>query len=66
MWVTSKIDVAHFVYGKRAGQYARGVLLYSAADAAPGLVRANLYSNWRAANRGSNPSHLVDDMLHVL
>jgi hypothetical protein len=29
-------------------------------------VRSNLYSNWRAANRGSNPADLLDDVLHVL
>jgi hypothetical protein len=47
-------------------EYARDVLLYPAADVARGLVRADLYSNWRAANRGSNPADLVDDMLHIL
>ncbi len=47
-------------------KYARDVLLYPAADVARGLVRADLYSNWRAANRGSNPADLVDDMLHIL
>lgn len=31
-----------------------------------GLVRADLYYNWRCANRGSNPPDLVDDMYHVL
>lgn len=33
---------------------------------AKGVVRADLYSNWRCANRGSNPKDLVDDMYHVL
>ena len=34
--------------------------------ASKGVVRADLYYNWRAANRGSNPADLMDDMLHVL
>ena len=34
--------------------------------ASKGVVRADLYYNWRAANRGSNPPDLMDDMLHVL
>jgi len=34
--------------------------------ASKGVVRADLYYNWRSANRGSNPSDLMDDMLHVL
>ncbi len=46
--------------------YARRLLLSPASNAARGLVRADLYSNWRSANRGSNPKDLVDDMLHVL
>jgi rRNA-processing protein FCF1 len=33
---------------------------------ARGLVRADLYSNWRCAHRNSNPRDLVDDMYHVL
>jgi hypothetical protein len=31
-----------------------------------GVVRADLYYNWRCANRGSNPPDLIDDMFHVL
>lgn len=31
-----------------------------------GIVRADLYYNWRSANRGSNPKDLVDDLYHVL
>jgi hypothetical protein len=46
--------------------YAKAVLRSPAAHASRGLVRANLYSNWRAANRGSNPPDLLDDVLHVL
>lgn len=36
------------------------------ANASRGLVRSDLYTNWRAANRGSNPADLIDDVLHVL
>jgi hypothetical protein len=31
-----------------------------------GIVRADLYYNWRCATRGSNPSDLLDDMYHIL
>lgn len=42
-------------------------LLSSAiANASKAVVRADLYSNWRCANRNSNPKDLLDDMLHVL
>jgi hypothetical protein len=34
--------------------------------ASKGVVRADLYYNWRSANRGSNPRDLMDDILHVL
>ena len=47
-------------------EYARAVLQLPIADASRGLVRSDLYSNWRAANRGSNPADLLDDVLHVL
>jgi hypothetical protein len=33
---------------------------------ARGVVRADLYYNWRCANRGSVPKDLIDDMYHVL
>ncbi len=33
---------------------------------AKGIVRADLYFNWRSANRGSTPGDLVDDVYHVL
>jgi hypothetical protein len=46
--------------------YARGVLLAPSSHAARGLVRADLYSNWRCANRDSNPKDLIDDMTHAL
>jgi len=31
-----------------------------------GIVRADLYLNWRFATRGSNPRDLIDDVYHVL
>jgi len=31
-----------------------------------GIVRADLYYNWRCATRGSNSKDLVDDLYHVL
>lgn len=34
--------------------------------AAKGLVRADLYSNWRCAHRDSLRSDLIDDLYHVL
>jgi hypothetical protein len=33
---------------------------------ARGVVRADLYYNWRCANRDSVPKDLIDDMYHVL
>jgi hypothetical protein len=33
---------------------------------ARGVVRADLYYNWRCAHRGSNRPDLIDDMFHVL
>jgi hypothetical protein len=47
-------------------EYAKAVLQSPAAHASRGLVRCDLYSNWRSANRGSNPADLIDDVLHVL
>jgi hypothetical protein len=45
---------------------ALDILLSAAGMASRAVVRADLYSNWRCANRGSNPKDLLDDMLHVL
>jgi hypothetical protein len=45
---------------------ALGLLQHPASRIAKALVRADLYSNWRCAHRGSNPRDLVDDMYHVL
>jgi hypothetical protein len=45
---------------------AQGLLRHPASRIAKALVRADLYSNWRCAHRGSNKKDLVDDMYHVL
>jgi hypothetical protein len=45
---------------------ALGLLAIPASRVAKGVVRADLYYNWRCANRGSNSKDLVDDLYHVL
>lgn len=45
---------------------ALALLRHPASRIAKGVVRADLYSNWRCANRKSNKKDLVDDMYHVL
>lgn len=42
------------------------LLQHPASRMAKALVRFDLYSAWRCAHRGSNPSDLLDDMYHVL
>jgi hypothetical protein len=49
-----------------ANSTALGLLQHPASRIAKALVRADLYSNWRCAHRGSNPRDLIDDMYHVL
>jgi hypothetical protein len=49
-----------------ATEYASALLNSSASRMARGLVRADLYYNWRCANRDSNPKDLIDDIYHVL
>jgi hypothetical protein len=49
-----------------AAEYASALLASQASRMARGLVRADLYYNWRCANRDSNPRDLIDDMYHVL
>ncbi len=49
-----------------ANEYAKALLHSQYNRVARGLVRADLYYNWRCANRDSNPKDLMDDMLHVL
>jgi hypothetical protein len=46
-------------------EYA-AVLLAQSKRFAKGVVRSDLYYNWRCANRGSVPKDLIDDMYHVL
>ena len=46
--------------------YALAVLLSSSGHIARGLVRADLYYNWRCAHGNSVPPDLMDDILHVL
>jgi hypothetical protein len=47
-------------------EYSEPMLRTRFCRFAHGVVRADLYYNWRCANRGSNPRDLVDDMYHVL
>jgi hypothetical protein len=49
-----------------AEAYAPELLALPANGASRGLVRADLYYNWRCAHRDSNPKDLLDDMYHVL
>jgi hypothetical protein len=47
-------------------EYATALLAPSPKRFARGVVRSDLYYNWRCANRGSVPKDLIDDMYHVL
>lgn len=47
-------------------QYANALMNSPTLRSGKALVRADLYYNWRCANRGSNPKDLFDDMYHVL
>jgi hypothetical protein len=49
-----------------AGRLAHSLLRIPIGIAARGLVRAELYSNWRCAQRHSLRSDVIDDMYHVL
>lgn len=46
--------------------YAGALLANRRFRFARGVVRADLYYNWRCAHRGSNRPDLIDDMFHVL
>ena len=46
--------------------YVLSLLASPVGEIARGLVRADLYYNWRCATRESNPFDLMDDMLHML
>lgn len=76
-WLTSEtltdsgVDILRGHLERMFGQappksYALNLLHSPVGRAARGLVRADLYYNWRCANRNSNPPDLMDDMLHVL
>jgi len=47
-------------------EWAPALLALPSYRIARGLVRADLYYNWRCAHRNSNPKDLLDDMFHVL
>jgi hypothetical protein len=47
-------------------QVAQTLLHIPPSRISKGIVRADLYYNWRCAMRGSNPSDLLDDIYHVL
>lgn len=46
--------------------FCLALLTSPVGNVARGIVRADLYYNWRCATRGSNRFDLMDDMLHVL
>jgi len=50
----------------QALEYATALLAPTAKRFARGVVRSDLYYNWRCANRGPVPKDLIDDMYHVL
>ena len=54
------------VPAEEAVEWASALLTSPVGRAARGLVRSDLYYNWRCANRDSNPKDLIDDMYHVL
>jgi hypothetical protein len=49
-----------------AARNAHNLLRVPASRIAKGIVKADLYYNWRCATRGSNKADLVDDVYHVL
>jgi hypothetical protein len=51
---------------ERAAELALILLAPPIKRFARGVVRADLYYNWRCANRDSVPRDLIDDMYHVL
>jgi|GEM_PF-1950483 len=54
------------VLAETALRTSHELLRIPASRIAKGVVRADLYFNWRCANRGSTPSDLTDDLYHVL
>ena len=61
--ITAQFSGARF---EEALSWAAGLLASPACRLARGLVRADLYYNWRCAHRGSLPGDLYHDMYHVL
>jgi hypothetical protein len=49
-----------------AWEYAQALLASPDSRIAKGLVRRNLYYNWRCAHRESIPADLFDDSNHIL
>lgn len=49
-----------------AQEYAVALLADPSNKFSRGVVRSDLYYNWRCANRESVPKDLIDDMYHVL
>jgi hypothetical protein len=47
-------------------QYANALIQSPTLRFSKASIRADLYYNWRCANRGSNSKDLYDDMYHVL
>jgi hypothetical protein len=51
---------------EQAAEYASALLAPPAKRFARGVIRSDLYYNWRCAYRDSVPKDLIDDMYHVL
>lgn len=49
-----------------AAKFAGDLLVSASGRLARGIVRADLYYNWRCANRNSNPKDLIVDTYHVI
>lgn len=50
----------------QAREYAQALQMSPASRVAKGIIRRNLYYNWRCAHRESVPNDLFDDSNHVL
>lgn len=60
------IDAYKSTDWEAAHSTARGLLEHSASRIAKAIVRADLFSAWRCARRGTSPRDLADDLYHVL
>ena len=54
------------VPAEEAVEYASALLTPPSKRFARGVIRSDLYYNWRCAHRDSVPKDLIDDMYHVL